>query len=321
VHCGMNAAADGPLRIRLDAATAGCSGRELAAAALGAAGAAAAERGGLWLDGRRLSAIDAPLPADGELRIHLPPGGVYRDAQLTAADLLYLDPQLMVVNKPAGYPVGAVPWDEQGSVLAAARRLLAVLGEPGADGLELAHQLDRGTSGVLVLVRAGPAAGELRRRFGTAAARKCYLAGAVGTVTAPQRLVDGHGRSAHGRWRIYPIEDVGRELPGGSRVRRAELEIQAVQVTAAGSLCAIRLITGRTHQIRLQLAARGHPLIGDVRYGGPPIDDADQLLLHAAQLRLERPNGTILTVAAPLPAHFMQAAMAAAQVLTECGVD
>jgi 23S rRNA pseudouridine1911/1915/1917 synthase len=309
----------GPLRLALGTATAGRSGRELAVAALADAGAAAAERGGLWLDGRRLADVDAVLPACGELRLHLPPAGVYRDAQLTVADLLYLDAQLMIVNKRAGDNVGAVPWDACGSVLAAARRLLQQLGEADAGGLELAHQLDRGTSGVLVLVRAGAAAGELQRRFGSTAVQKCYLAGAVGTLSAPQRLIDGHGRSAHGRWRIYPLDEVGRVLPGGSRVKRAELELVAARATAAGSLCAVRLVTGRTHQIRLQLAQIGHPLIGDTRYGGPPFVDRDLLLLHAARLQLTRLDGSLLTVTAPLPAHFAAAGWdsAAAQALID----
>jgi 23S rRNA pseudouridine1911/1915/1917 synthase len=121
-------------------------------------------------------------------------------------------------------------------------------------------------------------------------------------------LRTGHGRAAGGRFRTYPLDEVGRALPGGGRVKEAHTDFTLLRRMPGAALLLAEPRTGRSHQIRLHAAALGHPLLGDERYGGPTRYAGRALpfhLLHALRLRLPHPNlGEPLTVEAPLPEHF-----------------
>ncbi len=285
---------------------AGLSLGAIVANRLGERGRQAAIRGGLWQHGRRVPA-DTPARAGETLVVRLPPVGGYRDAPLTLNHIIYEDDDLLVINKPPACYTGDTPWDTQGSVLAVARRLLTE-----RDGLvptlHLAHQLDAGTSGILVISKHPRANAPLQAAFNHGQVDKRYLALCAGHPPTATELITGHGRAAAGRWRLYEQAEIGKALPNGQRVKRAHTQIELRRQYGDVALVWAKPLTGRTHQIRLHLAALGCPLLGDERYGGPttvagmPIPHP---LLHAAELALPHPrSGRLLNIFCPPPSIF-----------------
>lgn len=237
--------------------------------------------------------------------MHRPPEGHYVNLELSQADLCYEDEWLIAVNKRAGWYVGATPWDRYGNVLAALDRLLTRR-EGVAPLLHLAHQLDRHTSGILLISRHPQVNKPLLNAFANHRVEKHYLALCTGEPCEDQyELHHGHGRSKHGRWRLYPLAEVGVLLPeGGGRIKLAHTSFSVKQRLGDATLLHAYPHTGRTHQIRLHAAAIGHPLLGDTRYGGPADWRGHLLaghLLHAARIRLDHPitNNPLNLSAAP----------------------
>ena len=269
--------------------------RDIAAEALGDQIAAEKllARGGLWVDGKRTQEPAARVQAGAELTIQLPLTGRYPDVTVAAEQILYEDDDLLALNKPAGVYVDSTPWDAEGNLHAALTRFLAA-----RDGvtprLHLAHRLDRDTTGVL-LVSKNPAINPaIQRGFVRGTIHKEYLALCRGQPEADEfALTTGHGRTTHGFFRVYPAEHIGQMLLYGSRVK--EMRTRFAVVRRLGDAALVRAFpeTGRTHQIRLHLAHLGHPLIGDVKYGGPAEWRGEPItyhLLHAERLGLPHPR-------------------------------
>jgi RluA family pseudouridine synthase len=303
------------------AAEAGAPLWELAARAAGEAGRLAVARGGAWLGSRRLLDPGEALPAGATLTLRLPPPGGYAEVTIGDGDIAYEDPWLIAVHKRMAWYVGATPWDREGNVLSALGRYLGAR-DGAAPPLHLAHQLDRDTTGVLLVSKSPDANAPLQAAFAGGLVAKeycCLCAGVPPWSTLDLRT--GHGRAAGGRWRVYPLEAVGQELPqGGGRVKQAHSHFQLEQPLRGAALLRARPHTGRTHQIRLHLAHTGHPLLGDARYGGPTVYAGAELpghMLHAASLRLAHPiTGRELRIESPLPALF--AALAAGGAEGDC---
>lgn len=263
----------------------------IAAERLGEVGQLAAARGGLWIGRRR---VDATTPATGgeTLLVRLPPAGGYCNAPLTLEHIIYEDDDLVVINKPPACYVSDTPWDTHGSVLAVMRRLLTMRdGRPPM--LHLAHQLDFGTSGILVLSKQPQANAPLQTAFAQGLVYKRYLAVCAGHPPATTEVITGHGRAAGGRWRLYDKTKIGQPLPDGQRIKLAHTHLTVRQQYSDAALVWAVPRTGRTHQIRLHLAALGCPLLGDERYGGPMVVGGFTLshpLLHATELTLPHPT-------------------------------
>ncbi|WP_129629429.1 RluA family pseudouridine synthase [Candidatus Oscillochloris fontis] len=279
--------------------------QDVAEALLPGEGAQIVARGGAWLNGRRVADPATSCMPGQTLVLRRPPAGGYREVDLVVSDILYEDAWLIAINKRLGWYVNAIPWDAQGNVLAALQRYLRA-----RDGvvppLHLAHQLDRDTSGVLLLSRAPTINPTLTAAFAGGHVAKTYTCLVAGVPAASGEVRSGHGRSANGLWRTYPLEEVGRELPsGGGRVKFAHTSymIERILNDAAQVQCTPH--TGRTHQIRLHMAMLGHPLLGDTRYAGPGEYAGITLpghLLHAARLRLVHPHTQeLLEITSPLP--------------------
>ena len=222
-------------------------------------------------------------------------------------DVLYEDPDVVVVNKPAGMVVhpgaGTLPG---ASTLAGAllHRYGALSREGGAVRPGIVHRLDKGTSGAIVVARNDAAHQNLAAQFAGRTVEKIYIA-----------LVQGKLKASDGTIRLAVARDLRRRTRMTTRRRPEEgrasqTDWHALAVAGAFTLIEARLHTGRTHQIRVHFSALGHPVVGDALYGAPKAPDAggkplpplDRVFLHAARLAFTHPRtGRRLEVRAPLP--------------------
>lgn len=256
--------------------------------------------GEVWLNGRPVRVQSRPVePGDVVDVLREPAGlGSLTRPPLPRPGLLYLDRSLLVADKPAGWlsqPAEDTPPDETTLDEAV---LLRLAGETGRRPfLRLVHRIDRLTSGAVLFARTPQVLPVLAGAWRTGAVERRYLAVVEGvpgwretTLEHPISRDPGH------RWR-FRVGDGGRSATTVVRVV-AELE---------SGRCAVecRLVTGRTHQVRVHLAAAGHPVLGDRLYGASGSDDAGRPLLHAVSLTLPHPaTGDRLEVTSPLPADI-----------------
>lgn len=266
-------------------------------------------RGAVWIDRRRALEAELVVPEGVRLTIHFPPSGAYDTLTIEPDDILWEDRWLLALNKRPGWHANLTPWDMDGTLPVALAAFLA-----SRDGSRprphLAHQLDRDTSGVLLVSKDPEINAALQRQFAEGTVAKHYVALAAGEVEAEVfEARTGHGRGKHGLFRVYPIDQVGQQLAAGAgRVRLMHTRFRTLARRPGASLIQAAPLTGRTHQIRLHLAQLGHPIVGDTRYGGPPTIAGTAVahhLLHAARLVLRHPvTGDELAIDAPMPATW-----------------
>ena len=235
----------------------------------------------------------APVPA-GPVPAPVPDD----EAAALAARVLYRDDDVIALDKPAGLAV-------QGGTRTV-RHLDAMLdalrfGAP--ERPRLVHRLDKDTSGVLLLARGAGAARQLSAAFRRHEMAKLYWALTVGVPRPRRGRIDlGLAKRAGPRG-----ERVGAAPDTGARAVTLYAVIDHAGRRAAW--LALRPRTGRTHQLRVHLAAIGTPILGDGKYGGtaaflPDLPGARQLHLHARAVRLPHPTRSALDIAAPLPPHM-----------------
>jgi 23S rRNA pseudouridine1911/1915/1917 synthase len=160
------------------------------------------------------------------------------------------------------------------------------------------HRLDRGTSGLMIAARNDIAHRALAAQLADRSLSRTYLAIVAGLVSAPAGELEGDiGRHPRQRQRMAVVE----------RGRFARTRYQVVERLRGHTLLQCDLDTGRTHQIRVHLAALGHPVAGDSQYGGPTAGGAGRPMLHAWRLRLRHPRtGSPLEFEAAAPPDFNQ---------------
>lgn len=215
-------------------------------------------------------------------------------AQSLLDRVIYRDDALLVIDKPAGQAVHG----GSGISLGVIEQLRQEL--PQAKFLELAHRLDRETSGVLMLALKRSALVELHRMLRDGEPKKTYVALATGQwvdavrhVKLPlQRYLNDDGE------RRVAVDDDGQRAHTVFRLQRKFVDFTLLEA---------ELKTGRTHQIRVHLAALGHPIAADDKYGSPEINRAlkkqglRRMFLHAARLEIKHPlTGAALVIEAPL---------------------
>lgn len=198
--------------------------------------------------------------------------------------ILWEDDSLLVVNKPAG--VGVYGGNRP--------NLAGVFSSKWGPNREFhpVNRLDVGTSGLLVITKDGYTHDRLRRLLHTESFQREYLAVAEGTVTPEAGVIALPISRA-------PISGTRRAIDPAGLPSRTDYEV--LETMESRTLLRLRLHTGRTHQIRVHMAAMGHPLVGDRQYGAAdcPID---RPALHSHRLFLTHPlTGEIVDVTAPLP--------------------
>jgi 23S rRNA pseudouridine1911/1915/1917 synthase len=273
------------------------------------------EGGAVAVDGVEARRGSRPLVAGQRLQASVPAARVPRlvPDDTVAFTVLYEDPHLLVIDKPAGLVVhhgaghrsrtlvdGLVARYPDIAELAASGT-----GDPTRPGI--VHRLDKGTSGLVVVARTAAAHGFLASQFKEHSAGRTYRAVVAGIVTEDAGVVDAPiGRSTR-----RPTRMAVRASGRGARTRFEVLDRYSSGVDA--SLLEVTLDTGRTHQVRVHLAAIGHPVIGDDRYAGAaprPVAVKEalapgRLFLHACRLSLDHPEGgDRRTWESPLPADL-----------------
>jgi 23S rRNA pseudouridine1911/1915/1917 synthase len=219
--------------------------------------------------------------------------------------IVFEDAHVIVVDKPAGLVVHPGAGNQTGTLvhgLLAHDPSIAIVGQPGRPGI--VHRLDKDTSGLLVVARSADAYRSLTAQLKSRTITRRYLALVWGQLDAPRGVIDAPiGRSARTPTRMT-VSARGREARTSYEVVEAYVE------PAAASLLRCSLDTGRTHQIRVHLAAIGHPVVGDDRYGGrrEPAADLARFFLHAAQLEFDHPaTGERLAFESSLPSDLAEA--------------
>lgn len=209
----------------------------------------------------------------------MPPGP---EAEGAPFEVLYLDNHLLVVMKPAGLLSQEDRSGDPDLVAEAKRYIKARFDRPGNVFVGLVHRLDRNVSGVMVLARTSKAASRLSKQFREGTPSKRYLALVEGRLLGAGREV----AYLHKKKGVVSI--VRPSHPGG---KRAVLSWQSLAVSRTRSLIQISLETGRSHQIRVQLSALGHPILGDRKYGASAGFSGHQsLALHAYKLAFKHPT-------------------------------
>jgi len=245
-----------------------------------------------------------------------------RPAAIEAQDIpltvLYEDGHLLAIDKPPGLVVHPSPGHNAGTLVNAllhhVRDLKGVGGElrPG-----IVHRLDRGTSGVLLVAKTDLAHASLSRQMKKRSMRKEYLALAAGIPKVRKgEVVFAIGRDPKDRKKMKAFRRTD-EIPAGTREARTLYEIEKEWPSLDLSLLRCRLVTGRTHQIRVHLAAAGLPVVGDPVYGRPRYDrvkdaalkkaiqEFPRQALHAERIAFRHPaTNEPIELSAPIPADL-----------------
>ena len=244
------------------------------------------EAGGVVLDGNTLGKSD--LLADGVLAVDLPNerGAVPEPSIPGGLVSVYEDEDIIVIDKPVGVAAHPSPGWEGPTVtgaLASAGITLAPVGAAERQGI--VHRLDVGTSGLMVVAKTAPAYSALKHAFKERTVEKVYHAIAQGHVEPTQGTIDAPiGRHPTADYKFAVVE-------GG---RDSITHYKVLEMFPGATLVEVHLETGRTHQIRVHMAAIKHPLAGDITYGGDPVM-AQRLglkrqWLHAKELAFEHPT-------------------------------
>jgi len=212
--------------------------------------------------------------------------------------ILYEDNHLLVLNKPGGLLVQRDRTGDETLLDQAKQYLKVKYHKPGNVFLALVHRLDRVSSGVLVLARTSKAAARLSAAFRERRVAKFYLVAVEGRVRKSEGLLEDH-LSWDEKRRKAKVHPTGQ---------RARLRYRLLRRVGDLSLLLVRLETGRKHQIRAQFAHRGHPVVGDWKYGSrKKVFGGRAILLHAWSLVLPHPTRSEeMRFTAPLPAYWPQ---------------
>jgi 23S rRNA pseudouridine1911/1915/1917 synthase len=257
------------------------------------------EAGRVRVNGRVVRRGDAIVDAEARVELGHAPGPSFPPS----LGLVFEDEDILVVDKPPGLLTIATDREREHT----AYRLLAAYvgahgGAPmaarrGGPRLFIVHRLDRQTSGLLVFAKSALAKRRLQDQFEARAVERRYVAVVEGAV----RDTEGTLRSRLGESRALRV----RPIRGRAGGREAITDYRVIGRGTATTLLAMSLVTGRRGQIRAQLAALDHPIVGDRDYGARS-DPLGRLCLHATRLAFTHPRGHRVGFDSPAPPRFAQ---------------
>ena len=246
--------------------------------------------GAVLVDGERRPKSHR-LEAGEELEVELPEPSVLEPSE-EPLDVVYEDPELLVIDKPAGLVVHPASGHEGETLVHRLVGLGAAGGDPERPGI--VHRLDRDTSGLLLVARSEEAFARLAEAIRARRVERRYLALVRGTPRSRSGRIDAPiGRDRADRTRRSLDTDTPREAVTWFEVRERLGE---------RTLLEVRLETGRTHQVRVHLEAIDLPISGDPVYGARGDLGLDRQFLHAHALAFDHPvSGARLELDSPLP--------------------
>lgn len=220
------------------------------------------------------------------------------DVPAATFEIAYEDDHLLVVDKPAGVVVHPARGNRAGT-LAQALASVAAGGEEGWRA-GIVHRLDRDTSGLLVVAKDPAIHRALKGLLQARLLEREYLALVEGRTDARTGTIEAAiGRSRRDRV-LMSIDS--------TTTREARTHFLVERLFERATLMRVKLETGRTHQIRVHMQAIGHPVCGDVNYGGHRLYGLERQFLHAARLRFPHPvTGEEVDVSSPLPEDLVRA--------------
>ena len=260
--------------------------------------------GAVAIDGRPIAKSDR-LVADAWLEVTLPEPEVQREPEpVEGMRIVFDDDDIVIVDKPVGVAAHPSPgWDGPTVVggLAAAGYRISTSGAAERQGI--VHRLDVGTTGLMVVAKSEAAYSDLKGQFKERSVTKVYRAIAQGHLDPLSGTIDAPIAR-------HPSADYKMAVVSGGRPSVTHYE--TLEAFPHASLLEIDLETGRTHQIRVHMAAMRHPLVGDTTYGADPTLAARVGLtrpaLHAARLEIAHPaTGELVAVESPDPPDFVEA--------------
>lgn len=263
--------------------------------------------GGVRLRGRRARASDPAAPG-ALVQIELPEvAGAPEPEPELPLRVLVETPRCIVVDKPAGIATHPLLGGEGGTLANAVVARFPECADASPDRREggAVQRLDVETSGCVAFARDADAWEELREQFARRSVEKVYLAVVLGRVTAGGTcslpLAQRGGR-------VVVAADPERVPRGAGRPREALTHYEVVRPLPRHTLLEVRIVTGVMHQIRAHLAALGHPVVGDVLYGGDAaaVHGLLRHALHAARLGIDVPGGARVVAESPLPAELQR---------------
>ncbi len=248
-----------------------------------------------------------PVRAGMQISVEVPePENTEPVAEPFLFPILYEDEWMLVIAKPAGVVVHPAAGNPDGTVVNAllgrypnlAADFSCATGRPG-----IVHRLDKDTSGCLAIAKTPDAQFKLCSAFAGRETEKCYLALVRGIPQKTSGELSGLiGRHPVNRQKMAVVERNGKLA-----ITQYQLEKSGLVDQTPVSLMRVRILTGRTHQIRVHLSSIGIPVLGDAVYGGArtPVTGADRQMLHAWKLKLPHPaTGEMMEFTAPLPEDF-----------------
>ena len=254
--------------------------------------------GKVFVDGERVTEVDHRLEPGQQVELKMAAPRP-RDPEREGV-LVYDDPHVVVIDKPAG--ISSVPYEERevGTAMDLIRGAWRRMGKPATSvPLHIVHRIDRATSGLLAFAKTKRAEVGLAAQLRAHTMQRMYICVAHGVVKA-------------GRIESMLVADRGDGLRGSTshagQGKRAITHVNVSRALRGATLCEVKLETGKTHQIRIHLAESGHPLVGEsvyIRDYSEPLIQSPRLMLHAATLGFEHPvTREHVSLSAPLPADF-----------------
>ena len=221
------------------------------------------------------------------------------DQEFIESTVLYKDRTAIVIDKPPGLATQGGTKTERH-----VDGLLDGLQFEAENRPKLVHRLDKDTSGVLLLARSSNAAAHFAKAFSSRTARKLYWALIVGVPSIDDGMIELPIAKQPGTGGEKMHVDEKEGSPARTRYRVIE------RAGNAAAWVQLEPYTGRTHQLRVHMAAIGHPIVGDGKYGGQDAfltgGISRKMHLHARRLRVDHPDGSKLDVTAEVPRHFAE---------------